>query len=442
MCDINTKDRAIYLPAVNDSFAKGVLDEVKSGRPFPDDLSPSDLIFWNEGNKLFHYPYILHSAGLHSVGSWVDNAVTRADKSKVMIFADSGGYQVGTGKLKGIKELNPNMSAAEAMSVWDSAHRVRQWILSWQEAFATHAMTLDMPLWLTQSKTGESPFARCSIEQLTAMTVDNLDYIDVHRQGKTQWINVVQGVHIPEIEYWWNAVKGFKFEGWSLAGGAGARGGLYQMLYTILMMRDDGAFEGGADKLHALGVSSLKWAVFLTAIQHALRNKYPKAQITYDSSSPFQTAMVHEKVYETPELGVELKSWKLPTKLCEQSHRYRGSHLLFPHKSSPLAEVMTLGDLNVKGGELAKKHFDSLSLYMLTHHNVYVQLDAIQQANEAAFGSERHEMTPKAYLDVIDLIGEAFEVKDWRSYLNTNKNLLDSVAQNQYETQASEEGLQ
>ncbi len=432
MRNINTKDNAIYLPAVNDSFAKGVLDEVKSGRPFPDDLSPSDLIFWNEGNKLFHYPYILHSAGLHTVGSWVDNAVTRADKSKVMILADSGGFQVGTGKLKGIKNLRPNMPATEAVSVWESAHHVRQWVLSWQESFATHAMTLDMPLGITQSVTGESPFARCSIEQLTAMTVDNLQYIDVYRQGNTRWINVVQGVHIAEIEYWWNAVKGYKFEGWSLAGGAGARGGLYQVLYTILMMRDGGAFEGGVDNLHALGVSSLKWAVFLTAIQKALRNQYPELLVTYDSSSPFQTAMVYEKVYQAPELGVEPNSWKLSTKLCEQGFRYRGSQLLFPHKSSPLAEVMTLGDLNVKGGETAKKHFDSLSLYMLTHHNVYVQLDAIQKANEAAFGVARHEMTPKAYLDVIDVIGEAFEVDNWREFLLGHKALLDSVAPNAY----------
>ena len=439
MCDINIKDRAIYLPAVNDSFAKGVLDAVKSGRSFPEDLSPSDLIFWNDGNKLFHYPYILHSAGLHTVGSWVDNAVTRADKSKVMIMADSGGFQVGTGKLKGVKDLYPNMPAAEAMSVWDSAHRVRQWVLSWQEAFATHAMTLDMPLWATQSKTGESPFAQCSIEQLTAMTVDNLQYIDVNRQGNTKWINVVQGIHIPEIEHWWNAVKHFKFEGWSLAGGAGARGGLYQTLYTILMMRDDGAFEGGADNLHALGVSSLKWAVFLTAIQQGLRQKYPEAQITYDSSSPFQTAMVHEKAYRTPDLSVELNSWKIPTKLCEQGYRYRGNSMLFPHKFSPLSEVMTLGNLNVKGSETAKKHFDSLSLYMLTHHNIYVQLDAIQQANEAAFGSDRHEMTPKPYLDVIDLIGEVFEVRDWREFLLEHKALLDSAAPNTYAVESKVE---
>ena len=438
MYKFNTKDYAIYLPAIND-FASGITKEMSNIRPFPEEITINDLNFWDKSNKLFHYPFILNSAGRYAVGDWPNNAVTRADKGEVMIIGDSGGYQLGTGKLKGLPGFNEKMSAQEVLERWDAvADRVRKWVVAFSESFTTHAMTLDHPLWLLTDPDSESAFANCTMEQLTALTVENLHYIDAHRQGFTKWINVVQGLTTAEIDYWWDAVKPFKFSGWALAGGAGARGGLYQTLYTILRMRDEGAFEDGCNHLHVLGVSKLNWAIFLTAIQNTLRTQYPEMTVTFDSSSPFQTAMIYNKAYITPNLGKNPSSWSLSSNLVPQGHSYRESTDKFPQSTSPLGKKMVLGDLNVQGGVHAKKHFDSLSLYMIAHHNVWVMLDAIQQANQNAFGEDKETRTPLPYLKCIEVIQKALKAKEWRQYLEANKDLLDSVTPNAYAPKTKE----
>lgn len=427
MSTFKIKNKAIYLPAVND-FASGILKEVKETRQFPDGFTADDLNFWDKNSKLFHYPYILNSAGMYKVGEWPNNAVTRANQDEVMIFGDSGGYQLGTGKLKGLPDFGEKMSAAQVLERWDAvAHRVRKWVVAFSESFTTHAMTLDHPLWLLHDPDTESAFSDCNVKQLTALTVENLHYIETHQQGSTKWLNVVQGLSTSEIDYWWDAVKPFKFSGWALAGGAGANGGLYQMLYAILRMREEDAFEDARTLLHVLGVSTLKWSVFLTTIQNALREQYADFTVTYDSSSPFQAAMIYQKAYNSPELSTNVGSWALSANLVPQGFEYRNSTKQFPFESSPLGDAMVLGDLNVRGGEHAKNHFDSLSLYMIANHNVYVMLDAIERANEAAFGADKHKHTPEKYLQCIDLIQEAFKVSDWRNFLTKNKAFFDSV---------------
>jgi len=432
MKKFNTKNKAIYLPAIND-FASGILKEVNDTRQFPSELTVDDLNFWDKNSKLFHYPHILNSAGMYKVGDWPNNAVTRVNKDEVMIFGDSGGFQLGTGKLKGFPEFAEKMPAAQVLERWDHvAHRVRKWVVAFCESFTTHAMTLDHPLWVLHDLDAKSAFSSCTVEQLTALTVENLHYIETHQQGSTKWLNVVQGLSTTEIDYWWDAVKPFKFSGWALAGGAGANGGILQTLYTILRMREEGAFEDGRTLLHVLGVSTLKWSVFLTAIQNALREQYDDFTVTYDSSSPFQAAMKYQKAYNSPELSTNVGSWVLSANLVPQGFEYRNSTKQFPFESSPLGDAMVLGDLNVKGGDHAKNHFDALSLYMIANHNVYVMLDAIDEANEAAFATDKHKRTPEKYLKCIDLIQEAFKVDDWRSFLTKNKAFFDSVAPSTY----------
>jgi len=438
MFNFKEKKFAIPTPAVN-SYAKGILEEISETRQYPDSLDPSDLNFWDGRSNLFNHPFILNSAGMYRVGEWPDNAVTRANKSEVMIIGDSGGYQLGTGVLKGMPEFAEELTAAQALERWDLvADRVRKWVVAFSESFTTHAMTLDHPLWLAADPNSKSAFAKCSVQQLTALTVENLHYIEANRQGYTKYLNVVQGITNNDFEYWWAAVKEFNFSGWALAGGAGANGGIYQMLYAIKRMQEDGAFEGGRVHMHVLGVSTLKWAVFLTAIQNAMREKYPDFILTYDSSSPFQSAMKYQKAYITPELGIELGSWKISSAKLPHGFEYRDSTKKFICDSTPIGKLMTLGDLNVKGGKHAKNHFDAQSLYMVANHNVCVQLDAINQANEAAFGEDKHKRTPEVYLKCIDLLRDVIKADAWHSILDENKSFFDEVAPSSYATEEEE----
>lgn len=429
--DFNITDFAVYLPAINETYTRCLVTERLGNRLFPAGLDIGDLEFWNPKNKLWHYPYLLHSIGNYKVGSNPDNAVTRTDKTNAVVVGDSGGYQIGQGTLEGYKALTPHMSAEAAIAAWDAADDVRNWIFGWLEANSSYAMSIDMPLWAAEEKTN-SPFSNCSREQLLQMTVNNLQYIDVRRQGHTKWLNVVQGIDNAATEQWWNAVKKYKWGGWALAGGAGSKGGLAQLLHAVLLMRDDGAFAAGADWIHTLGVSELKWAVVLTAIQRNLRKTNPKLTISFDTSSVFQQGMRRENAYISPVLTNNAKSWVLPAESSPQSYNKIGSTEPFPF-SSAIGDKMTVGHLNVQNWDaFDKRQYDNVSLLLLSNHNIWVTLDAVQRANESAFSVNREDTTPKLYIECIDLIDAAFSASEWRGFIAKHKSTFDAHSRSIY----------
>jgi hypothetical protein len=82
---------------------------------------------------------------------------------------------------------------------------------------------------------------------------------------------------------------------------------------------------------------------------------------------------------------------------------------------------------------LRNTQYDNVSLLLLSNHNIWVTLDAIQRANEIAFGNNREEKTPKLYIDCIDLIDEAFTASDWRSFIENNKNTFNAHSRSIYD---------
>ncbi len=434
--DFNTSGRAVYLPAINGTFAREAVIAKLGNRPFPADLTIDDLVYWNS-NKLFNYPYLLHSIGLYSVGAVTDTAVTRIERGRAVVLGDSSGFQIGQGTLKGLSGFKANMPALQAIAAWNAADDVRNWILNWLEAYTTYAMTIDMPLWAAVEDT-KSPFGNCSRAQLLRMTQDNLRYINVNKQGNTKWLNVVQGIGTDDTEFWWNGVKNFRFDGWALAGGAGSRGGLYQLLYAVLLMNEDDAFAEGLDWVHVLGVSTLDWAVILTALQKNLNKRNPALQVSFDTSSPFQSGMMREEAYYLPTLTTDPRTWVFPKKESPQGFDYIGSREAFPHSCSPLGKLLELGHLNVSdvwdAGQ--RKQYDSISLMMLVNHDIWVTLKAIEMANDLAFGVDSEATTPLTLVHCIERIEEVFDIAnrkgDWRRYLLEHKALFDAHSQSIY----------
>ena len=434
--DFNTAGRAVYLPAINDTFARETVIAKLGSRPFPAGITVDDLVYWQQ-NKLFNYPYLLHSIGLYSVGTVADTAVSRIERGTAVILGDSGGFQIGKGTLKGLVGFKANMSAMQAIAAWNASDNVRNWILNWLESYTTYAMTIDMPLWAAVEDT-KSPFSNCSREQLLRMTQDNLRYINVNKQGNTKWLNVVQGIGNDDTEFWWNGVKDYRFSGWALAGGAGSRGGLAQLLYAVLLMNEDDAFAEGLDWVHVLGVSTLDWAVILTAIQRCLNNRNPNLQISFDTSSPLQSAMMLEKAYYLPTLTTNPRTWVFPNKESPQGFAHIGSKEAFPHSCSPLGKLLELGHLNVSNvsdpGQ--RKQYDSISLMLLVNHDIWVTLKAIEMANDTAFGANAYTNTPATIVNCIGSIEEVFDIADskgdWRKYLSKHKTLFDAHSRNKY----------
>ena len=435
MKTFNITDQAIYLPAVNSPFAKDVCKPLPEGRRFPASIDVKDLNFW-EPNKLFYYPHILHSVGAHKFGDWPNNAVTRTDVNQVQIIGDSGGYQLGTGAIKGYSDLKKGIAAESAKVIWSKAHSLRNWVMTWSETFTSAAMTLDVPLWATTPKS-QSPFAKCDHAQIMDMNQQSIDFIKFYGQPGSKWINVIHGLDLHSTKVWWDRFKADKFSGWAMAGGAGTRGGLYQMLSTLLMMRDDGGFDASTEYLQVLGVSTPKWAVVLTELQKQLRKHSPALQVTFDSSSPFQEGMRYEVACIPPTYGSNESDWVIGTDKSIQGHKYVGSNTLFKYDASPLGKIMDMGHLNCKGNANSKTNFDSLSRLMLVNHNVWVYLDAFERANQAVRSSDKLDLVPSSFLEILDIVQEAFGEADWQSFLLKHKAQLDKFEKSDYDQAAA-----
>lgn len=427
-------DYAIYLPAVNEGYAAIANNPMPQGRPFPTGLTLKDLIFW-EPNVLWHYPYLLHSIGLYSAGSLPDNAVTQRNRDNNTLVGDSGGFQIGKGTMKGLKALQAKpMPALSAIQAWREEFEARKWIVGWLDLHANYAMTIDMPLWAMTPDGQNSPFHNCSEQQLVSMTVDNLKFIDSRASGRAKWLNVVQGgLNATQTRMWWDAVKWFRKGGWAMAGSAGARGGIANMLSALLMMRDENAFDDGQDWVHVLGVSTPKWAVLLTSIQRALQTINPNLHISFDSSSPFQTGGRYEDVALTPNYTSNESTWTISTQSAPQSrlHAVPNASTPFQHSQSPLGKRLLLNHLSVKGRVWDQRNFDSISNMLLVNHNIWVYLDAFRTANDLVVARDTN-CVPKLYLECINFIADVFQRSTWEKQIAKERTLLDAVAPTGY----------
>ena len=93
---------AVYLPAIQKSYAKAAYKIEDRDRVMPEGITQKDLNFLNPKSKLWHYGYGLYSAGQFKNGEQQTDIVTnRADG--ITILGDSGGYQVGKPLVKRIE---------------------------------------------------------------------------------------------------------------------------------------------------------------------------------------------------------------------------------------------------------------------------------------------------------------------------------------------------
>jgi len=418
-------DYAVYLPAVNTLYADTLARPLPEDRPFPAGLTLDDLIFWKKGNKLWHHPHFLHSVGGYKVGAVPNNAVTRRGRTDGILVGDSGGFQIGKGTLNGLNTLHAGMTGDDACAAWREAYDVRLWILNWLETHTNFAMTIDMPLWAKNEPA--SPFHHCTPEQLIQLTVENLQFIDSHRQNRTQWLNVIQGSNITAIKQWWDAVKWFKGGGFALSSSAGKMSGLGAVLEPLLLMRDEQAFDEGRSWIHMLGVSTAPWAVMFTAMQRALRTTAnSQLRISYDSSSPFQDAGIREMLIDIPKFGADAKDWANVRIRFKQSRRHVGSSEALP-VSSPIADQLVLGHLNVRDdqGIYTARQVDSVSLALVTNHNVWAYLQTFKLANDLVFESNRSQV-PAVYKELVDFIQHVFAIENWAGALAKEQNLISS----------------
>ena len=419
---------AVYLPSIQYSYAAAVVSDSKrdKSRPFPEKLKMTDLNFLNPKSKLWHYGYALYSAGQFTSVAPKSCAVSNRDKSKTVILGDSGGYQIGSGTMKGLEGLKRLKTGAEICDAWRSKKDVMRWIVNWLDTYSDYAMTIDMPLWSKLEARKSSPFHKCSTEELLELSVENLEYVKRNTRGTTKWLNVLQGIDSASSKQWFDAVKKYKLGGWAIGSKHGFGGGLETILRFALMVRDEGGFEKGQDWLHILGTSTPTWAVLLSAVQRGLRaHVNPVIRVSYDSASPFQAAGIRQQVARYPRYTKNLKDWTIAASPTPVNPLYSNSQMHFPF-SSPIGELMSMQHLNVRGGEFQKATFDPVSYALLSNHNAYVYVRALLEANELAFleNSERRDLVPATTIEACEFIEDLMAEQNWDRKLKKNAALL------------------
>jgi hypothetical protein len=231
---------AIYLPAISQAYSAYVIKEDKEA---PGSVRAADLDFLNGDSSLWTYKWCLASAGTFAY-STRPNSVTRRSSKSSLVIGDSGGYQVATGALRGMKGWDRHPD--RICELWTQS-QIRADMLRWLDLHCDYAMTLDIPLWLKSEQFAHTPFHNRSVEELTDLTVDNLRYFDEHRGrvGQCKFLNVIQGRDEDEEAYWYSRIRDFEFEGWSLGGSSGRHFDIVRVLKRVLLLRDEGMLGSG-----------------------------------------------------------------------------------------------------------------------------------------------------------------------------------------------------
>ena len=272
--DPTPKDQAIYIPSVSASFAMAI--HAKNWkRELPEGVGDDDLNFLDPKNKLMRMSHVMSSAG-QALDQPRDCIITTRDRRSTLVVGDSGGYQIATGKLR----------------INGDADRMK--ILRWLEANADVAMTLDVP---TAPVGKKKDYLYSSSRACLTATLEHLNFFrDNRKSDKVRFLNVLHGNNMREADAWYDAVKGYQFEGWAFAGVL--RHNFYHVLRRVLIMADEGQLEKKT-WLHILGTCQLDTAICLTALQRAIHKINPNLRISYDTSSPFRN-LAWNDTYATP----------------------------------------------------------------------------------------------------------------------------------------------
>jgi hypothetical protein len=217
---------------------------------------------------------------------------------------------------------------------------------------------------------------------------------------------VLQGENHTEADDWYDRMKKFcdpkqypdtHFNGWSMGGQNMCD--IHLVLKRLVALRFDGLLEKGVhDFMHFLGTSKLEWATLLTDIQRAVRKHHnPNFTVTFDCASPF-LATANGQVYcqvETEDRSkwvyrmvpsIDDKKLATDTTAFAEAFVREGKHESF--LNSPITDglqakdvcIYAPGDLN-KIGKEGKTSWDSFSYAILMGHNVWMHINAVQEAN-------------------------------------------------------------
>ncbi len=441
------KDYAVFLPAISfiyaDLLSKNAEekwgDRVPKG--LPNGLDSLKYLYDDKG--MFNYKWSLYSAGhakLDIEKSKVQEAfVQDRPRDKTIILGDSGGFQVAKGILK---------------FDWDNfftpGHKnddIRMQILRWLEHTADWSMCLDIPSFSVSLGIGVNTVKDC----MAYTAYNNEWFINNRVPGATKFLNVIQGNDIATADEWFDTMAPFSdpkiygdkaFEGWAM-GGEHMRWWKL-ILYRMIKMRDGGHFDG-KDWIHFLGTSALEPAVMLTAIKRELVKINPNIEVSFDSASAFvsvarglvYTVNEFDMLRKNPRFGFTMDKAKDNKKYAGNFNRkyadiVPGEYETFVN-NTPVMDCYMEGDICCRGEDFdSKTSWDSLSYVLLMAHNVYQQIEAVQEANRRTDAKD-FKSIPENVLEFVDLTKEVFQSEKPFELIEKNSSLLNGLSKAKFQ---------
>ena len=405
-------DWAVFLPAVSSFYISGLGKQRKGEEYFDKSRIPAGfngdvekLNFLNSQQGLYYYKWGLYSAGHANLDTTVNDpseSIIRERENGTFMLGDSGGFQI----------LKCQWPADWKDPNCPRAMKKRKEVLNWMDTYMDYGMCLDIPsqslttFHIKDPKTGKSAHGISTIEEAIAATHINNEYFIQNRSGKCKFLNVLQGRNHTQSDDWYAEMKKYcdpniypdnHFNGWAFGGQNKIDVDL--MLRRLVDIIYDGLLiPGKHDLIHCLGVSIMEYAVLFTDIQKAIRKYHnPKLQITFDCASPFfsaakglayfNTSIEHNKKWSySMEKTAEKKSYSNDTRKFRDAVLAEGIHDLFT--DSPVTDRMLLKDLCYRGhgfinqqGKETKTSWDTLSYTLIQSHNVWMHINAVQEAN-------------------------------------------------------------
>jgi hypothetical protein len=271
----------VYFPSLSSGNSK---DWLMKNLPLSD--GTTSRFYCDTYPEDFRHKYFLVSAG-HNLSK--DTLRVDMGLEDSFVIGDSGGYQIMTGALKWKPEI-------------------KQRILTWLENNSDIAMNLDIPprgkLW--------------SYNESLDISIENFKYFADNRIGKTKLLNVLHGPSIAQYNHWYEKVKDFPFNGWSIGIGRN----IYNMLYAISLLIEKGEFDKVQNEyLHLLGVASTSDFFIIGTLQRAFNKRFDnRVTLTTDSSSPNRATIFGTVYFDINYKDLKMMSNYFPTKKPECYH--------------------------------------------------------------------------------------------------------------------------
>jgi len=400
------KDYAVFLPALSGFFATFVgkqrheeyVDNSRIPQHFTNGVE--SLNWLNPQQGLFQYNWTLYSAGHADLDinrdSPKEDMIRNRDRSSSWLLGDSGGFQIGKGVWEGDWK-DPNCPKAK---------KKREQVLAWMDAYMDYGMILDIPAWVARSPAGAKATGIDNYQDAVNATRINNDYFMKNRTGSCRFLNVLQGENHADADDWYEQMKDYcdpkkypetHFNGWSMGGQNMCD--VHLVLKRLVALRFDGLLEKGKhDFMHFLGTSKLEWATLLTDIQRAVRKHHnPNYTVTFDCASPF-LATANGQIYcelETNDRekwvyrmvpSIDNKAFAQDKTPFSEAFVREGKHTSF--MNSPITTGLTAKDICIYGagdlnkiGKEGKTSWDSFSYAIMMGHNVWMHINAVQEAN-------------------------------------------------------------